>query len=942
MHSPFKIFFILIFFCINLLLANPLNLDAADNDPLTIRIGYTNHPGFIDRADDGTYSGFGVDYFNEIARYTSWKYEYISGSRGELQQKLENGEIDFLAPIMKTSDRENTVFDYSAHSLGTTSSDLIVLENNTSIYYNDYAHMDGIRVGGTEGSFQMIAAKEYAAAHGITFKEVYYPNYSQVLAALQKGEIDAAALSGLYGVKGYRTVAITKIAPFYVVVKEHYQGSLLTQLNDTILHIRYEHPDFADDLYQKYYGQKNGTTIPSLTREEQDYIDSNPVINIGCFVDWYPLVYLNGSTGNEEGILIDILRNIEKQSHMHFRFVPIKGDSSIDALKDSNMGLDLFIAVVATQNRLADPELSLSHGYIINNRAFAGLKNRTFNLHSHYKVAIPTEIKGSAAFLRERYPQFEIVNYPTLLDCCRAVENGEVDATFQNSYVISAMLQHPEFDNMAIWDVSNQIGGDFYIAGRSDGDPRLISIINKYIDTMNPDDVQSIIFKNTSHLDVSLTAQDIMHKYSSTILLSLFLLFLIVLLIIRNTREHRSHVAMLQEHNNELSLAITQANLANQAKSDFLSRMSHEIRTPMNAIIGLTEIASQNLDDKNRISNALVKIGLASKILLNIINDVLDMASIEHDKLKIAKEPFDLTQMLAPIIEIYTQQCADKQLHFEIRNETKNIPALLGDSKRVTQILLNLLSNAVKFTPINGTVNFTVTKSNEVNNHIYLRFSITDTGIGMDEAFQKHLFQPFEQESADTFQKFGGSGLGLSIAHNLTKLMNGEMSVQSKQNEGSTFIVDLPFCISDVTPVQEKKVNGMISPNSFNGKHILLVEDNQLNQEVATELLNMMGVKITTAENGKAAVDYFTASTPGTYDVILMDIQMPVMNGYEATRAIRGSNHSDAKTIPIIAMTANAFAEDVTKAIAVGMNKHIAKPIDTQDLYQKLAEYLLK
>jgi CheY-like chemotaxis protein len=172
--------------------------------------------------------------------------------------------------------------------------------------------------------------------------------------------------------------------------------------------------------------------------------------------------------------------------------------------------------------------------------------------------------------------------------------------------------------------------------------------------------------------------------------------------------------------------------------------------------------------------------------------------------------------------------------------------------------------------------------------------------------------------------------------------MNGEMSVQSKQNEGSTFIVDLPFCISDVTPVQEKKVNGMISPNSFNGKHILLVEDNQLNQEVATELLSMMGAKITTAENGKAAVDYFTASAPSTYDAILMDIQMPVMNGYEATRAIRGSKHPDAKTIPIIAMTANAFAEDVTKAIAVGMNKHIAKPIDTQDLYQKLAEYLLK
>ena len=912
--------------------------------PMTVRVGYTEHPGFIEKDDTGTYRGFGVDYLNEIAKYNSWTYEYIPGTRLELEEKLKNGEIDFMAPIMKTSTRSATQYDYPNRALGTAASLLYVLDSNENIYYDDFPAMNGMRVGGTFSSYQMLMAQEYARTHGISIKTVYYNTYSEVIAALEKGDIDAMALSSLYNVSGYRTVATINYAPFYIVTRNDHTTPLLEQLDSALEQIAYHHPEFAGTAFNRYYGTNNGTTPLPLTREEKNYLNSHPIITIGCFFDWYPLASYNEKTQTEEGILIDILRLIGKRSGLDFRFVPVQGSSSIAALKDKDNGLDLFIAIVATKDRLQDPDLLFSHGYLANNRAFAGLKSREFDLRNSYTIAVPEDIKGSAVFLKDRYPQFTIVMYPTLLDCFRAVKSGEVDATFHNSYVISAMLQHPEFEDLTILDVSSNISGNYYMGSRSDIDPRLMSIINKSIDTMNPDDVQAIIFKNTTQFDVSYSKEDILQKYALTIKLTCFLIFLIILAITKGVIDNRRHITMLNERNAALSVAISQAEQANQAKTDFLSRMSHEIRTPMNAIIGMTELANKNLDDKPRVSNSLIKISLASKILLSLINDILDMSAIEHKKLKIATMPFILNDTLEPVVEIYRHQCLDKGLDFDFINHVDPDLVIIGDSRRLIQIFLNLLSNAVKFTSAGGNIVFTVTQTALEGKQIQLKFTVSDTGIGMNQELQGRLFQPFEQASAMTFQKFGGSGLGLSIAYNLVKLMAGTISVESELNKGSTFTVDIPFTLAakEAALKQEKPVNKpTMNPQSFAGKRLLLAEDNMLNQEVAVELLKLMGAEVTTAENGKVALNLFTASPAGTFDAILMDIQMPIMNGYETAQAIRNSTKEDAATIPILAMTANAFAEDVAKASANGMNGHIAKPINTQDLYNKLSVVLL-
>ena len=548
---------------------------------------------------------------------------------------------------------------------------------------------------------------------------------------------------------------------------------------------------------------------------------------------------------------------------------------------------------------------------------------------------------------------------------------------------------------------------------------------------------------------------------------------MIVFLMLYTLRNEFQKNKLLLKHQLILQDALNSAKKANDAKRSFLSRMSHEIRTPMNAIIGMTTIAFNYLDDQKRLTDCLSKITFSSRHLLMLINDVLDMSKIEDGKLNVNNEVFDLKKVIESLTDIHYQQAAARGLTFELTVSGFDEELLIGDPLRVNQILINLLSNAIKFTPKGGSVKLEVRKLRRQGDRLWLRFTIKDTGIGMEPEFLKNLYEPFEQANNGVAKKYGGTGLGMAITKNLVALMDGSIDVQSEPGAGTVFNVDLPFglpeqaenkaavldelkvlvvdddrdccehaslllqkmgvcvdwvlsgfaavdkvkfalengegcydvcfidwCMPDLNGIETaRRIREYVGPEAliiiisaydwseieqqaraagvnafiakplfasslyntlltvaqkgqltagetgreqikydFAGKKVLLAEDNELNAEIAVELLKLVGLEVDHAANGQEAVELFQQSA-AAYLMIFMDIQMPLMNGYEAARIIRGSAAASAQSIPIIAMTANAFRDDVQAALDAGMNGHIAKPIDVDILYKTISEY---
>lgn len=395
--------------------------------------------------------------------------------------------------------------------------------------------------------------------------------------------------------------------------------------------------------------------------------------------------------------------------------------------------------------------------------------------------------------------------------------------------------------------------------------------------------------------------------------------------------------------------ALAAAQQASETKSSFLSRMSHEMRTPLNAIIGYLELGKKHVDDIEKLKDYMEKSDVAAHQLLSIINDVLDMASIESGKLHLERVQFELTEEICSVQKMFETQAWNKELDFQVLFDSQEKVYIMGDPLRLNQILINLLSNAIKFTPPHGKVTLRVKQTAQQDGRVYYCFEVADTGIGMSQEYLTHLFDPFEQHDPSIARRYGGSGLGMSITRNLVNMKHGTISVESELNKGTTFTVNLPFDLvqnsSDTADETSHSESSSHAPGGmeplFSGMRLLLAEDNQMNREIATEILSFAGFEVDCAADGKLAIERFCEMPPDTYQLILMDIQMPVMNGYEAAKMIRALHHPQAETIPIFAMTANAFTEDINKALAAGMNGHIAKPLDVEKMLQTLSESLI-
>ena len=693
-------------------------------------------------------------------------------------------------------------------------------------------------------------------------------------------------------------------------------------------------PNFAAERYAVNFPDR--LVNIQLSDRDLEYVNERKTITVAVPENWYPLYCKETPLKNHTGIMADVLDEIKSFTGLRFSYVYAKNYA--DAIRLIQQGdADILGFFLGDENDAAQLGLALSASYVSANNII--VRNKACSYPAPGLVGALVENQRLPSGISVEKIRF----YPSIKEALFAVNNGEADFIYGLSSRMEQDILRYHFTNLApVTLVNDQSTISFALP--IPVDPDLLTILNKAINNLSESERTVIRNRNLESIGVSeFSLTDFIYanplQFMFIVMFVLSVLFTALLLAIGA----RMKATVIQGN-------LKRAEAANLAKSEFLSRMSHEIRTPMNGIVGMSTIAMQNIDNTDKIKDCLEKVIMSSKHLLALINDVLDMSKIESGKVELRHESFNFRAFLQDFENLYGEQAKSKGISYETVLASDLEVQIIGDSLRLNQVLSNLLSNALKFTPAKGIIKLRVSKTGEDQENVYLRFEVIDTGCGIAEENYDKIFESFEQENVDVTYKYGGTGLGLSIVKRFTQLMGGGIHVTSVQGSGSTFTVDLPFGkikesgkptrFSDIDGRSDLARDCYVIDYDFKGKRILLVEDNELNREIAEELIGATGASVESAEDGVQAVEKFKESAEGYYDLILMDVQMPHMDGYEATRCIRALGRSDAQKVPIFAMTANAFAEDVQKSREAGMNAHISKPLDIRAVYKQMNRYL--
>lgn len=915
----------------------PAAVFAAKDKAKTINVGFFEFDGYHMMDSNGDRSGYGYEYLQEMAKYNKWKYNYVGYDKSwsDMLAMLEKGELDMLTSGQKTPERL-AKFDFSDEAIGVSASILTVKAGNDKFEAGKYETYDGIRIGMLKGNSRNEDLREFASQNGFTYKAVYYEDIMDLIADLQRSKgIDAAVTSNLRGISNEWIIAQFAESPFYVMVKKG-NSELLKQVNNSIEQINRFSPSIETDLRDKYYAVENGAEI-AYTAEELEYIDKmnaeGRVFSVGLNPDRKPLSFFEN--GNARGIVADIGREILNRTGLKYEFINVQDRNEYyDGTR--NEAYDIRIDSGMEYNASERFGYKLTNGYIetsvsmVVQRNFSGEVKSIASLKRHGYLE---------DFEDKYYPEAKVKTYDTIFECINAVKRGDVDATFVLSRVAQQYLYDDETNRLIANTIPNS-DESIAIGVDNDEDVILMSILNKAVDSIGTEYINNVANEYMSFSDKQYSFISFMYMYPGATIAAIAVVAIMMILAIRLVYTRRK-TKFEARQNRIISDALTVAQNASEAKGQFMFKMSHEIRTPLNAVLGYMTLAEEVSGNPKKTVEYIEKSKVSGEHLLGIINDVLDMSSIESGKLKMAKDVFSFEEIIKECETVFGQQAADKGIEFIVTRENDVSSYLIGDKMRINQIPYNLLSNAIKFTAKGGRVEF---KSKEVigsDNVGRLKIQVEDSGIGMSEEYQKKMFTPFEQEDESIARRYGGSGLGLSITYNLVTMMDGTISVDSEPGKGTKFTVmlalDRPSDDAETPKKEESSELGDIA-----GMHVLLAEDNLMNFEIAKAFLTKKDVIVDDATTGLEAVEKFQQSEPGTYDAIIMDIQMPVMDGYQETEVIRKGEHPEGKTIPIIAMTANAFTEDVSRAISHGLNDHISKPFKANDLVRVLYKYRKK
>ena len=921
-----------------IMLAFNLSVLAQTSEKRVLRVAFPQVDGMSWTAEDGTHHGMLVDYLNEIAKYTGWEYEYIDTKGPAMLNEFVEGKYELMGGNYYIPALEK-YYAYPNYNMGYSRSLLLARSDDRSIHSYDLESMNGKTIGVYENARENIRRlKEFMAINGLYCNIRYYKQEDMVgkiglYPYLAKGEIDLLLNNVAHISDSVRVVVAYDSLPYYIVTNPG-NKEVLDGLNMALERILDANPNFAAERYAVNFPDR--LVNIQLSDRDLEYVNERKTITVAVPENWYPLYCKETPLKNHTGIMADVLDEIKSFTGLRFSYVYAKNYA--DAIRLIQQGdADILGFFLGDENDAAQLGLALSASYVSANNII--VRNKA--------CSYPAPGLVGALVESQRFPSGisaeKIRSYPGIKEALAAVNSGEADFIYGLSSKMEQDISRYHFTNLApVTLVNDQSAISFALP--TPVDPDLLTVLNKAINNLSESERTVIRNRNLESIGVNeFSLTDFIYanplQFMFIVMFVLSVLFTALLLAIGA----RMKATVIQGN-------LKRAEAANLAKSEFLSRMSHEIRTPMNGIVGMSTIAMQNIDNTDKIKDCLEKVIMSSKHLLALINDVLDMSKIESGKVELRHESFNFRAFLQDFENLYGEQAKSKGISYETILASDLEVQIIGDSLRLNQVLSNLLSNALKFTPAKGMIKLRVSKTGEDQENVYLRFEVIDTGCGIAEENYDKIFESFEQENVDVTYKYGGTGLGLSIVKRFTGLMGGGIHVTSVQGSGSTFTVDLPFgkIKESGKPTRFSDINGRNDlvkdcyavDYDFKGKRILLVEDNELNREIAEELIGVTGASVESAEDGVQAVEMFKESAEGYYDLILMDVQMPHMDGYEATRCIRALGRSDAQKVPIFAMTANAFAEDVQKSREAGMNAHISKPLDIRAVYKQMNRYL--
>ena len=921
-----------------IMLAFNLSVLARTSEKRVLRVAFPQVDGMSWTAEDGTHHGMLVDYLNEIAKYTGWEYEYIDTKGPAMLNEFVEGKYELMGGNYYIPALEK-YYAYPNYNMGYSRSLLLARSDDRSIHSYDLESMNGKTIGVYENARENIRRlKEFMAINGLYCNIRYYKQEDMVgkiglYPYLAKGEIDLLLNNVAHISDSVRVVVAYDSQPYYIVTNPG-NKEVLDGLNMAFERILDANPNFAAERYAVNFPDR--LVNIQLSDRDLEYVNERKTITVAVPENWYPLYCKETPLKNHTGIMADVLDEIKSFTGLRFSYVYAKNYA--DAIRLIQQGdADILGFFLGDENDAAQLGLALSASYVSANNII--VRNKACSYPAPGLVGALVENQRLPSGISVEKIRF----YPSIKEALFAVNNGEADFIYGLSSRMEQDILRYHFTNLApVTLVNDQSTISFALP--IPVDPDLLTILNKAINNLSESERTVIRNRNLESIGVSeFSLTDFIYanplQFMFIVMFVLSVLFTALLLAIGA----RMKATVIQGN-------LKRAEAANLAKSEFLSRMSHEIRTPMNGIVGMSTIAMQNIDNTDKIKDCLEKVIMSSKHLLALINDVLDMSKIESGKVELRHESFNFRAFLQDFENLYGEQAKSKGISYETVLASDLEVQIIGDSLRLNQVLSNLLSNALKFTPAKGIIKLRVSKTGEDQENVYLRFEVIDTGCGIAEENYDKIFESFEQENVDVTYKYGGTGLGLSIVKRFTQLMGGSIHVTSVQGSGSTFTVDLPFGkvkesgelarFSDINGRDDLAKDCYVIDYDFKGKRILLVEDNELNREIAEELIGATGASVESAEDGVQAVEKFKESAEGYYDLILMDVQMPHMDGYEATRCIRALGRSDAQKVPIFAMTANAFAEDVQKSREAGMNAHISKPLDIRAVYKQMNRYL--